>query len=148
MRNARWRIGSAAARALIAGLAMGLVAPWPGTATAGEDNPWPRVRKERIRTLLPRAMKRADVDAWVVVCRENANDPLALHVGGENAGGTAVFLFLLEEGTVRSVAFSPVGEATALADVGPHDEVIVVERGGDAVSAAAEYAPGAGPRSA
>jgi Xaa-Pro dipeptidase len=39
---------------------------------------------------------------------------------------------------VRSVAFSPVGEATALKDVGLHDEVVVIERGGDALSAAAE----------
>jgi Xaa-Pro aminopeptidase len=82
-------------------------------------------------------MERAKVDAWVVVCRENANDPLALHVGGENAGGTAVFLFLRGEGTVRTVAFSPVGEATALEEVGPQDEVVVIERGGSAIEAAA-----------
>lgn len=91
-------------------------------------SPWPAIRKERVRKLLPEAMRRAGVDAWVVVCRENGNDPLALHVGGENAGGTAAFLFLLGEGGVRAVALSPAGEATALKDVGLHDEVIVLER--------------------
>jgi len=132
--------------ATIAGLTLGLLAlaAGPGGARADDVDPWPRVREERIRTLLPRAMERAEVDAWLVICRENANDPLALHVGGENAGGTAVFLFLLKRGALRSVAFSPIGEATALGDVGLHDEVVVVERGGDAVTAAAEYL-GAGP---
>ena len=124
------RLGAAAA-ALLLGL-------WSPMATAGEESPWPRIREERIRTLLPRAMERAGVDAWVVVCRENANDPLALHVGGENAGGTAVFVFLREGDAVRSLAFSPVGEATALAEVGPQDEVVVIERGGDAIEAAAD----------
>jgi len=91
-------------------------------------------------------MERAGVDAWLVVCRENANDPLALHVGGENAGGTAVFLFARDGGAVRSVAFSPVGEAIALRDVGLHDEVVVIERGGDAVEVAAERVRGLDPR--
>jgi hypothetical protein len=36
-------------------------------------SPWPEIRKERIRTLLPAAMRRAGVDAWLVVCRENDN---------------------------------------------------------------------------
>ncbi|MEE8148146.1 MAG: hypothetical protein V3T24_11115, partial [Longimicrobiales bacterium] len=126
-------------RALSVGTLLGLLAlGGPLRATeGGGDNPWPRIRKERIRELLPSAMKRVGVDAWLVVCRENANDPLALHVGGENAGRTAAFLFLFKEGAVRSVAFSPVGEATALKDVGLHDEVVVLERGQDAIAAAA-----------
>jgi Xaa-Pro dipeptidase len=117
-----------------------LLAASGGPLRAAEEsgeNPWLRIRHERIRTLLPRAMERVGVDAWLVICRENANDPLALHVGGENAGGTAVFLFLRDNGAVRSVAFSPVGEATALKDVGLHDEVVVLERGQDAIAAAA-----------
>jgi Xaa-Pro aminopeptidase len=134
-----WRPFTGAIQILAASLLLGLVTP-QGTATAeaAQFDPWPEIRQERIQTLLPRAMERAGVDAWLVVCRENANDPLALHVGGENAGGTAAFLFLREGDAVRSVAFSPVGEATALKDVGLHDEVVVVERGTDAIGAAAE----------
>jgi Xaa-Pro aminopeptidase len=64
-----------------------------------------------------------------VACRENNNDPLALHIGGENAGGEAVFLFFLHQGRVRSVALSPWGEAAALRDLGLHDEVVQFERG-------------------
>ena len=56
-------------------------------------NPWPEIRNKRINTLLPKALKNANVDCWIVICRENNNDPLAEHIGGENAGGTAVFLF-------------------------------------------------------
>ncbi|HCI71405.1 MAG TPA: peptidase M24, partial [Balneola sp.] len=48
---------------------------------------------ERINTLLPQAMEAAGVDLWIVICRENNNDPIADHIGGENAGGTAAFLF-------------------------------------------------------
>jgi Xaa-Pro aminopeptidase len=105
---------------------------------AGE-NPWPEIRKERINKLLPEAMKAAEVDAWAVVCRENNNDPIAHHVGGENAGGTAVFLFYLEGDNIVSKVFSPVGEATALADLKIHDEVIRIERGESAITKAGEY---------
>ncbi|MBA2564101.1 MAG: aminopeptidase P family protein, partial [Gemmatimonadetes bacterium] len=82
------------------------------------DNPWPEIRRRRIRELLPAAMERAGVDAWLLVLRENDNDPLAIHVGGENAGGTAVFLFVRSPAGLWSIAVSPAGEATALRDVG------------------------------
>ena len=133
-RPQRTRVPTLLAVSLLGLLA--LAGPLRGADTDGE-NPWPRIRKERIQVLLPRAMERVGVDAWLVFCRENANDPLALHVGGENAGGTAAFLFVFRDGAVRSVAFSPVGEATALRDVGLHDEVVVLERGQDAIAAAA-----------
>lgn len=94
-----------------------------------EKNPWQEIRKERIAKLLPEAMKNAEVDSWLVVCRENNNDPLALHVGGENAGGTAAFLFFLINDRIISVAISPEGEAIALKDMKLHDEVILIERG-------------------
>ncbi|HEX9652525.1 MAG TPA: M24 family metallopeptidase [bacterium] len=110
------------------------------------NNPWPKIRQERIQKLLPQAMQRAGVDAWVVICRENDNDPLAIHVGGENAGGTAAFLFFRDGNAVKSVAISPVGEATALKDVGLHDEVSVIERGGNVWAAAAEQLRKRGPK--
>ncbi len=94
-----------------------------------EKNPWQRIRKERIKKLLPDAMKNAGVDAWVVVCRENDNDPLAMHVGGENAGGTAAFLFFLKDSILKNIAISPEGEAKALKDLNLQDEVLVIERG-------------------
>ncbi|MDZ7344571.1 MAG: aminopeptidase P family protein [candidate division KSB1 bacterium] len=96
---------------------------------AAGPNPWPAIRQARIQKLLPQAMQRAGVEAWVVICRENNNDPLAVHVGGENAGGSAAVVFFLKNGQVTSLAISPVGEATALKDVGLHDRVVVLERG-------------------
>lgn len=102
-------------------------------------SPWPEIRKERIQKLLPEAMKTAAVDAWIIICRENNNDPIANHIGGENAGGTALFLFYLEGENVKSVVFSPVGEATALADLKIHDEVIPVDRGSSAIGDASEF---------
>lgn len=92
-------------------------------------NPWPAIRKTRVEKLLPGAMRRVGVDAWVVLCRENDNDPLALHVGGENAGAPAAFLFFPKGETLESLALSPAGEATALKEMGLHDQVVVLERG-------------------
>ncbi len=103
------------------------------------SSPWPDIRAERIRTLLPEALSRNGIDVWLVVCRENSNDPLADFIGGENAGGTAVFLFERMDDGVRSMVFSPIGEATALRDVGLHDSVAVVQRGASAIQQASDY---------
>ena len=98
---------------------------------ASEANPWPNIRASRIVKLLPEAMRLAGVDVWLVACRENNNDPLAVHVGGEGAGAPAVFLFELQGDEVASVAFSPWGEATAIRELKLHDRVVEFERGGN-----------------
>lgn len=103
------------------------------------DNPWPEIRKQRITQLLPTAMEATDLDAWLVICRENDNDPMADHIGGENAGGTAVFLFYSDSEDFHSVVFSPVGEATALDELDIHDRVIPVDRGASAIEDAAKF---------
>ncbi len=102
-------------------------------------SPWPEVRKQRIAQLLPQAMEAAGVDAWLLLCRENNNDPLADHVGGENAGSTAAFLFFRDEEGFHSVVYSPVGEATALKELAIHDQVIPVVRGDSAVRQVARF---------
>lgn len=106
-----------------------LAAPASGASETGD--PWPRIRKQRLRELLPQAMERAGVDAWVLICRENANDPLAEHVGGENASAPAAFVFLRQGQALRSLVLSPAGEARALRDLGLHDEVEALPRGTD-----------------
>jgi Xaa-Pro aminopeptidase len=102
-------------------------------------NPWSKIRKKRIEILLPQAFKAAEVDAWIIICRENNNDPIAHHIGGENAGGTALFLFYLEGNDIRSIVYSPIGEATALAELEIHNNVTPVPRGESAISLAAEF---------
>ncbi|SDS65703.1 Xaa-Pro aminopeptidase [Formosa sp. Hel1_31_208] len=103
------------------------------------ENPWQDIRKERINSLLPQALKVAEVDCWLVICRENNNDPIADHIGGENAGGTAAFLFFNDDNGFHSMVFSPSGEATALDDLNIHDEVVSVERGTSAVEMATNF---------
>lgn len=103
------------------------------------ENPWPEIRKERISKLLPQAMEAANVDIWMIICRENNNDPIADHIGCENAGGIAAFLFYMDESGFNSKVFSPSSESTALAELGIHDEVIAVERGKSAVQQASEF---------
>ncbi len=103
------------------------------------ENPWPEIRKKRINTLLPKALKEANVDCWLVVCRENNNDPLADHIGGENAGGTAAFLFYNDAEGFHSKVFSPSGEATALDELDIHDEVVPVARGTSSIKMAVGF---------
>lgn len=111
----------------------------PGAVVAQDftgPSPWPAIRKERMTRLLPAAMTRTGVDAWVILLRENANDPLALHVGGENAGAPAAVLFTRAGDRVRSVMISGFGEAIALRELAIHDSVVVYERGPGALEAA------------
>lgn len=98
--------------------------PRQGAAQDAAADPWPAVREARIRELLPQAMTRTGIDAWVVVCRENDNDPLALHVGGESVGSSVGILFLRQAGTVESVALSLPVESGALRDLGLHDRLV------------------------
>ncbi len=101
-------------------------------------NPWPEIRSKRIRQLLPGAMKLTDVDSWLVLCRENANDPLADHIGGENAGAPAAFLFRLQGDNVHSTALCPWGEVVGLKEMNLHDHVAVLEQPGQLWSELAE----------
>lgn len=101
------------------------------------ESPWPEIRKQRISQLLPQAMEAAGVDCWVVVCRENNNDPIASHIGGENAGGTAAFMFYLDADGFHSKVYSPSGEATALDELDIHDEVVSAR--GSSVSMAIDF---------
>jgi len=110
------------------------------------QSPWPEIMKERLETILPAAMETANIDAWLVICRENNNDPLAKHIACDNAGQTAVFMFYFDkthkneqtERLFKSIAFSPVGEATSLKDMAVLDDVHPVPRNENAIVFASE----------
>jgi len=126
------------------GTAVGLQAQAPSAAGAqalspaefSGPSPWPAIRRERIARLLPAAMREVGVQAWVTFLRENANDPLALHVGGENAGAPSAVLFIATPTGVRSVMLAGFGEAIALRELATHDSVVVYEGGADRLAAA------------
>ncbi|WP_372862176.1 M24 family metallopeptidase [Pseudoalteromonas sp.] len=103
------------------------------------DSPWPEIRKQRINQLLPNALKTANVDAWLIICRENNNDPLADHIGCESAGSPAAYLFYFNKGTFHSVAYSPSSEAKALDELNIHEKVISVPRSVSSLKHAAEF---------
>jgi Xaa-Pro aminopeptidase len=112
---------------------------WAADIDISGPSPWPEIRKQRISILLPRAMEAAGVDAWLTLCRENNNDPLADHIGGENAGGTAAFLFYRDGDGFHSIVYSPVGEATALTELAIHEQVIPVAREDSAIDKVVEF---------
>jgi Xaa-Pro dipeptidase len=130
------------ARSALSTLVVALVAALPSAGHAQAPtaarydftgpSPWPDIRRERITRLLPEAMRRADVDAWVILVRENANDPLAPHVGGENAGALSSIIFLREGDRVRSLILAGFGEVIALRENAWHDSVVAytAEEGG------------------
>ena len=107
--------------------------------TFTEPSPWLEIRKKRITTLLPRMMDKTQLKHWLIVCRENNNDPIAGHVGCENAGGTAVVLFSRTASGVTSRIFSPVSESTALKELAIFDSVIDVAKEGNAIASAAQW---------
>lgn len=113
--------------------------PEKETGISWGENPWPDIRKQRINKLLPEALEAAKVDSWLIVCRENNNDPLAHHIGGENAGGTAAFFFYNDKEGFHSLAFSPSGESKALDDLDIHDSVVSVERNSSALEQVANF---------
>lgn len=108
-------------------------------SAAVDHNPWQEIRKQRIEQLLPNALKAAGVDAWLIVCRENNNDPLADHIGCENSGATAAFLFYLDNVGFHSLAFSPSSESTALDDLNILQKVISVPRNKSAIAHVAKF---------
>lgn len=116
-----------------------MLLPFVASAQFDGQSPWYEIRKKRISTLLPAALSSAKVDAWLIICRENNNDPLAEHVGCENAGQTAVFLFFNDSQSFHSMAFSPAGESTALKDINLLDEVVSIERNASAIQTAADF---------
>lgn len=113
--------------------------PKTETNPFSDPSPWPDIRKERIQNLLPAAMDRAGVEAWAVLCRSNNNDPLARHVGCENAVAPAVYLFRILDDELYSIVFTPPGEAAALQDIALHDSIAIVNRSPGALVEAADY---------
>lgn len=104
-----------------------------------QANPWVDIRKQRINQLLPNALKAAEVDAWLIICRENNNDPLADHIGCENAGAPAAYLFYMDDKGFHSLVYSPSSESTALSEMNLHDKVVAVPRGQSAVDKVAKF---------
>ncbi len=112
-----------------------------------QGDPWPAIRDERIRTLLPRAMEAAGVDAWLVICRENGNDHLALHIGCETAGRPTGYLFSTGPSGFELHLVAPESEAVTLAERWPRAGVSTYPRDGDVFGAIARTVREADPGS-
>jgi Xaa-Pro aminopeptidase len=61
-------------------------------------------RKERVSRLMLLALRRANVDSWLVVTREGTVDPVAFDVAAEKAVGRAACLFVDRGEKLESVA--------------------------------------------
>jgi Xaa-Pro aminopeptidase len=65
-------------------------------------------------------MDAAGVDSWIVLCRENNNDPLARHIGGDNAGKLTAFLFQRVPTGIALFIVAPATEIIALRESLPY----------------------------
>jgi Xaa-Pro aminopeptidase len=110
-----------------------------------QGDPWPAIREERLRSLLPQKMEAAGIDAWILFCRENNNDPLAKHVGCENAGRFAAVLFLRHGSTVRRIVVASDTETEAYHDALPQAEILPAKDEAAVFAAVAENLQRASP---
>jgi len=95
--------------------------PKPGSAPGSLRE---RARKERVdRYLLP-AMRRAGVDAWLVVTREGSMDPVAFDVGAEHAVGRVACLFVDRGETLERVAIVAGFDTSAFEQSGLYNRVV------------------------
>ncbi len=81
-------------------------------------------RKERLDRYLLTAMRRAGVNAWLVITRENSSDPIAFDVGAEFAVGRAACLFVDRGEQLESVAIVASFDTDAFEKSGLYDRVI------------------------
>jgi hypothetical protein len=113
------------------------------TVTISEADLAARKKAKKIRNninkLLPKAMEKANVDAWLVLCRGIDNDPLADQIGGENVVETTAFIFFHDGRAFRSLVLAPQSEVQALRDLRIHDKVMPVREGYPADFAAANF---------
>jgi Xaa-Pro dipeptidase len=101
--------------------------PKPGAVTATLRE---RARKERIdRYLLP-AMRRANVDAWLVVTREGSMDPVAYDVAAEHAVGRVACLFVDRGETLERVAIVANFDRSAFELSGLYNRVVTYGKEG------------------
>ncbi|HZN02702.1 MAG TPA: M24 family metallopeptidase [Candidatus Polarisedimenticolia bacterium] len=82
------------------------------------------IRRERLRTLLPRLMEEQQVEAWLTFTRENVPDPLLPVFGIGHIVARAAFLFTRTDGRFRATALAASYDVDPIARTGLFDEVL------------------------
>lgn len=98
-----------------------------------------KVVKKRINKLLPKIMESYGIDAWLILCREVGNDPMAAEIGGENVAGNTAIIFFNDGIAFRSLVLSPEAGAQAISDLKIHDKVIPLREDQSALIMAANF---------
>ncbi|HEU4812930.1 MAG TPA: M24 family metallopeptidase [Xanthomonadaceae bacterium] len=103
-------------------------APGPVLATRDRVEPENRILRERLDTLLPRLMREADLDMWLVIAREYAEDPVYFTLvpqPSHAARRTTMLVFHRQpDGSVRRLSINryPFGEPYETAWSGGDEE--------------------------
>jgi Xaa-Pro aminopeptidase len=145
-----------AALFLVVGLAASTAAPVLAQARRSRATPTPAptagpalplrvtARKERLDRYLLSAMRRANVNAWLVVTRENSSDPIAFDVGAEHAVARAIGLFVDRGENMERVAIVASYDTDAFEKSGLYNRVIPYGKegaGGVLLDEIAKYGP-------
>src|SRR5262245_16190006 len=83
-----------------------------------------RARKERMDRYMVAALRRANVDAWLVVTREGTVDPIAADVAAEHAVGRAACLFVDKGDHLERVAIVASYDTEAFEKSGLYTRVV------------------------
>ena len=99
------------------------------------DLPAPRIdhaaiRRERLRTLLPRLMEVHQIESWLTFTRENVPDPLLPVFGIGHIVARAAFLFTRSDGRFRATALAASYDVDPIARTGLFDEVLAYREEG------------------
>ena len=145
-----------AALFLVVGLAASTAAPVLAQTRRSRATPTPAptagpalllrvtARKERLDRYLLAAMRRANVNAWLVVTRENSSDPIAFDVGAEHAVARAISLFVDRGENMERVAIVASYDTDAFEKSGLYNRVIPYGKegaGGVLLDEIAKYGP-------
>ena len=89
-----------------------------------------RSRKERIDRYLMPAMRRANVDMWLVLTREGSMDPVAYDVAAEHAVGRVACIFVDRGETLERVAIVAGFDKSAFEQSGLYNRVLTYGKDG------------------
>lgn len=86
------------------------------------------ILRTRVEKILPDAMRRYDLDCWIVFTRETARDPVAAQIGGGSVVAKAAFIFLLDKsGEMKRIAIVAGYDSAGPIESGIYNQIIAYQ---------------------
>ncbi|MCZ6695720.1 MAG: M24 family metallopeptidase [Acidobacteria bacterium] len=115
--------------AAIAATCLTLAGPVSAGSPEGEVD-HEKIRRDRIKLLLPEIMKEQNIDAWLTFTRENTPDPILPIIGIDHIVARGAFIFARDGKEFRSIAIAASYDVDPIHKSGLYDEVIAYKAEG------------------